>query len=293
MRDPSNHTKPDFSQQDLSDPLKWLENLSQERLRDWLRRALWTRIALPLVIPSMSRIPVEVSEIFKHGSPKLKASAREILPTLLQEWGRDEPKHILDDLLIICGRLRAAAAEAPIADIVTRRLEGADAIELRQRALSVLSGFGCTARTASLFEQYLNDIEYAAIAYRALYRFDLKYAATELQTVVGVFQVAPHELDIVIRTLFRDLQSPAQMVDVLVDYLKEGEPKSIIDVVEALRGADVLNGDLLIQVKPTRRVQVFRLLLERPPPAICTNFYGDWGRWELASTAYVKGTAPS
>jgi len=268
MTDYSKRNNPKFSQHDFDNPLTWLESLSQEDLRDWLRRALWVRITLPLIIPPASRIAVEISTTLKKGSAKLKSTVREIVPVLLREWGRDDPKAVLDDLLIISGRLRAASSEASIADIITRRLgDSEDAVQLRQRGLSVLSGFGCSERTAPLFEQYLKNVEYAAISYRALYRYDLKYAETRLQDIVSIFQDSPDELDMVVRTLFRDLQSPSQLVDILVEYLREAEPRSILDVVEALRCAGVFNAELFIRAKPTHRIKVFRLLLERCPPS--------------------------
>ena len=260
-----------FAPEDLEDPLNWIEKLSKEQLRDWLRNSLWTGVALPVVTPSSSRLAIEVSSLLKRGSSQLKARVRTVIPTLLPEWGRDDATSILDDLLIICGRLRCAAAESAIALLITQRLpQQPELVPLRQRCLSVLSGFGCNKRTAFVFEEYIKNIEYAAICYRALYRYDLRYAATELQDIVSMFQddQSLHELDIITRTLASDLQSPEQFVSILAMYLKHAEePKLIIHVLEALRGVGLLSAAPFLGARQSERVDIFRLLLERCPPS--------------------------
>src|SRR5215203_3906730 len=95
-----------FSQDDLMNPGPWLERQSQESLKEWLRRALWTRQTLPV----FNANSFEISELLKDGSPSLKIRVRKVVPELLQEWGRDDSLDVLDNLLIVCGRLRCAAA---------------------------------------------------------------------------------------------------------------------------------------------------------------------------------------
>ena len=259
-----------FVQKDLEDPLKWVENLSEAQLLKWLRKVLWTGNALPIIVPSISRLAIEVSSLLKHGSSALKSRARAVVPILLQEWGRDDPANVLDDLLIICGRIRCAAAEPIIVLLMTERLQQQpEVVALRQRCLSVLSGFGCTERTVLKFKEYITDIDYAAICYRALYRYDLRYAATELQNILSIFQHANalDELNVVISNLKHDLKSPRQFLWVLARYLEHTNlPELFIHVLEVLRGAGLLAAAPFIEARPNERVEIYRLFLERCPP---------------------------
>src|ERR1051325_7208475 len=250
-----------FVQKDLEDPLNWVENLSEERLLNWLRKVLWTGNALPVIVPSISRLAVEVSDLLKQGSSALKSRARAVIPTLLQEWGRNDPPNVLDDLLVICGRIRCAAAEPVISLLMTERLrQQPEVVPLRQRCLSVLSGFGCTERTVLKFEEYITDIEYAAICYRALYRYNLRYAATELQNIISLFQNADalDELDIVIHNLAHDLRSPRQFIWILARYLEHTDrPELITRVLEILRSVRLLTAAPFIEARPNERVEVY------------------------------------
>lgn len=258
-----------FTQKDIISPLKWIENLSLHSLREWLRLAVWVRNPLPVTVPHTSRLAVEISDLLKKGSSDLKTRVRTVIPGLLQEWGRDDPSSSLDDLLIICGRLRCAAAEPAIALIATERLRGRkEEISLRQRCLSVLSGFGCTERTVYVFKQYINDIEYAAICYRALYRFDLSYAATELPALLEVYREADaiDELNFALGTLFRDHPKSSQRIEILTLYLKLAEPESFADVLQTLVSIEALTIDFLLEARSSQRIEVFRLLLKRSQP---------------------------
>lgn len=260
-----------FSQEDLKDPLPWVESLSEERLLYWIRHSLSTRDALPVVVSPNSRLAVEMSSLFKKAlkSSGLKTRVRAVIPVLLQEWGRDDPMDLLDDLLILSGRLRCAAAGPVIVTIMTERLrDRPEAVAVRQRCLSVLSGFGCTERTEPIFKELITNVEYAAICYRALYRYDLRHAATELQEIVSIFQSvdALEELDIVIRNLGNDLRSPREFIGVLTQFLSHAEPERIVDVLEVMRGVGLLVAAPFVEARPSERVLIFKLLLERCPP---------------------------
>src|ERR1044072_8753066 len=111
-----------FSEGDLINPLAWLERLSQEELKEWLRRSFWTQQTLPVMVPPTSRNALEISSLLKQGSSNLKIRVRKVIPELLQEWGRDDPMDVLDDLLIVCGRLRCAGTAVVIAQIISERL---------------------------------------------------------------------------------------------------------------------------------------------------------------------------
>lgn len=264
-----NHSEPFYTEADLPEPGVWLETLSDIRLRNWLRLCLWTRNSLPLLVPQNSRLAIDLAAIIQRGSPALRIRARAVIPGLLQEWGRNDSPDTLDDLLILCGRLRCAAAEPEISLLLSERLTNqAEVIALRQRCLSVLSGFGCTERTVSLFARYIDDIEYAAICYRALYRFDRRYAAIHLSDIISLFRKegTTGERNIVIRTLARDLSSPNEFVELLIQYLTLSDSEQILNGLEVVRQVQILTAGLLLQAKSTQRIEVFRLILERCDP---------------------------
>ncbi|HSS20057.1 MAG TPA: hypothetical protein VLL54_08280 [Pyrinomonadaceae bacterium] len=172
---------------------------------------------------------------------------------------------VLDDLLIVAAKLRCANSEQYIALILAERLgQRPGSLLIRQRALSVLSGFGCTERSVLIFERHITDIEYAAICYRALYRYDLRYGATELTNIIRMFQESDSlgELDIIIRTLASDLE-PADFTTIITKYLEIGEPNEIVDIVEVLRGVGVLTAELLMKSRRHQRRDLFKTLLHR------------------------------
>ncbi|HYJ85532.1 MAG TPA: hypothetical protein VEW46_05735 [Pyrinomonadaceae bacterium] len=259
---------PSYTEVDVADPVPWLEGLSEGQLRDWLRESIWTRNPLPVLVPPDSRLALELANVLKRSSSVLRARVRAVISGLVQEWGRDDSPETLDDLLILCGRLRCAAAEPAITLILNERLKGrTDEIPLMQRGLSVVSGFGCTERTVALFKRYITDVDYAAICYRALYRYDSRYGATELFNVITLFRraEATSELDILIRILANDLTS-GEIVDLLIHYLAIGDSEQILDGLEVLRGVGILTADLLLQARSDQRVALFQLLLERCAP---------------------------
>lgn len=260
-----NEIQSQYNDRDIDNPVAWLERQSDSGLRDWLRLSLWTRNSLPLVVPTTSRLAIELSDLINRGSSLLKTRVRSILPGLFQEWGRNDFLTVLDDLLIVAAKLRCANSEQYIALILAERLgQRPGSLLIRQRALSVLSGFGCTERSVLIFERHITDIEYAAICYRALYRYDLRYGATELTNIIRMFQESDSlgELDIIIRTLASDLE-PADFTTIITKYLEIGEPNEIVDIVEVLRGVGVLTAELLMKSRRHQRRDLFKTLLHR------------------------------
>lgn len=247
-----------------SQNLLWVERLRPDELIAWLRACVWGRNPHPVLIPIASRLAIEISELFKKGSPELKTRVRTIVPILLQEWGRDDLSEALDDLLVICGRLRCATAEPVIMQITNERLVGRAAeIFLRQRCLSVLSGFGCTDRSKFVFLKYIDNCEYAAICYRALYRFDLRYAAAELSEIFRVFKAAGalDDLGIAVRRLFNDVTSSNQRMDTLTQFLAKGDPATFFEVLHLIKGIGILNYDLFRSARFDNRREFFKTLL--------------------------------
>jgi hypothetical protein len=156
-----------------------------------------------------------------------------------------------------------------ILQIINERLGGRDEeVKLRQRCLSVLSGFGCTERSQHIFMAYFDNVEYTAICYRALYRYEISYAATELTEVHRIFRAADAtgELDLALHILFRDFSNPKQRVEILTLFLKKSEPESFLEVLQSLRGIKALTLDLFLAANHNQRVEFFRLLLQRVRP---------------------------
>lgn len=252
----------------LNEASRWIEAQSERNLKDWLRSIFWLRSAQPIFIPSTSRIALEISNLLRAGSVALRTRVRVVIPELLQEWGRDDPSEALDDLLLMCGRLRCAAAEATVALIASERLKGRpDETVLRQRCLSVLSGFGCSERTVSLFISYLNNFDYTSICYRALYRFRESYAAKHLPLVLQLFRAnnAKKELNVILHLLFRDLGSATRVFNMVNLAIKLGEPQFVADIVQTLRESGLLTCDLLLQSSRAQRRELFKRFLRRIP----------------------------
>jgi hypothetical protein len=223
--------------------LAWLEGLSSENLKDWLRRLLWARSAYPLVIPSQAMAITYLADVMGKGSPKLTSTVREVVPNLLQEWGRNDPTQCLDNLLVLCGLLRCASAEPIIAAIIRERLASRpDEIELRKRCFSVLGGFGCSEHTAPLFYRYLEDIDYSAYCFRALYKYDLNSAVTTLPTVVTVHKASGRleALKGVLDFLFFDYLNRRQRVALWRDIIKSTKPEKLEEMLRTLQSVDIV-----------------------------------------------------
>lgn len=257
-------TKVPFS--DVPAALSWIEKLNLTDLRDWFRIVFWLRDPLPINVPSQSRLALEVAEVLKRGSSGLKTRVRIVVPSLFQEWGRDDPSDVLDDLLIVSAKLRCASAEPMITLIATERLRGRiDEVPLRQRCLSVVSGFGCTERSVFLFKGYMEDVDYAAISFRALYRFDPIFAAVELPRLCRVFQKADaiSEMNIALQVLFRDLKKPVRIFEVLNLLVAKATSSGFEYVLQRLKGSGLLTSDLFLEANEDQRAEFFRLLLAR------------------------------
>jgi hypothetical protein len=218
--------------------LAWLEQLSADDLKNWLRRSIWVQTAVPLIIPRTATLIAYLSDLLKTGSSGLLSQLRIVLPGLLQEWGGSDTSRCLDELLILCGTLRCASAESTVAMIATERLKDRpDEIGLRQRSLSVLSGFGCTDSTEHLFRRYLVDVNYAALCYRALYRHDLTFAASEFTTVVKVHSAArvTQNLRAVLDILFFDYANKRERIEIWKSVFKITKPPVLEEVLKILQ----------------------------------------------------------
>lgn len=173
---------------DYRNPLLWIERLSPAELLEWLRRAVWTGDARPVMTPHSAAPATHLANLFKEGSTELKIRLRSLLPVLVREWGHQDSYEALDALLVLTGMLRCAAAETDIGLLTVERLTGIEKeVPLRQRCLSVLAGIGGQPQTVEIFKSYLFRIDYTALCYRALFRLDRQYAARQFHAVVDVY----------------------------------------------------------------------------------------------------------
>ena len=223
--------------------LQWFEGLSANDLKNWLRRLIWAQSSYPLITPSQS-IPITYfANVLAKGTSELKGKIREVVPGLLQEWGRNDTTQCLDDLLVLAGLLRCAGAEATIALIATERItDRAEEVELRQRCFSVLSGFGCSEYSAPLFYKYLEDIDYSAYCFRALYKYKLSYAVTTMPAVVATHKTADklQSLKGVLNLLFFDYLNRRQRVALWRDIINSTEPVQLEEMLRTLQALDIV-----------------------------------------------------
>ena len=223
--------------------LQWLEGLSVEDLKSWLRKLVWTQDSHPLVPPSQSISITYFADVIGRGTSALTCKVREVVPSLLQEWGRNDPMQCLDDLLVLSALLRCAAAEATIAIIASERITGtAEEVELKKRCLSVLSGFGCSEHSAPLFYRHLEDINYSAYCFRALYRYKLSYAVATLPTVVAIHKAADklQALKGVLTLLFFDYLNLRQRIALWRDIIDHTEPMQLEEMLRTLQSLGIV-----------------------------------------------------
>jgi hypothetical protein len=243
--------KPIIARHEIDDPLVWLESLTADELMKWLRQAIWLQEPEPIVVPVTTSFTPHLSALFQQGSPNLKIKLREVIPELLREWGKYEPPKALDDLLIFCGTLSCVLAEPTIVLIATERLKDQnnytlspsqpDEIVLRQRCLAVLSGLGCTAGTIHVFKRYFEDLDYTAYCYRALYRYDLRYAAAKLPALLRIHREAGaiKRLKLVLRLLFVHTLAAEQREEVWREFLALSLAGDLPSMLADLKANDI------------------------------------------------------
>jgi hypothetical protein len=176
-----------ITDEDMLRPIDWLKRLSSFQLKLWLRRAVWTGRILPFHVPLRSLLVPYLEEKLSE-SEELVTRLRAVVPSLLAEWGQNDPPFCLEDLLVLSAALRCADARPSIVNIVLERLNGYfDEVRLRQLGLGVLSGLDVTDQTAHVFNRYFRDFNYTAFCYRALYRYKLPYAIEKLPILLDVY----------------------------------------------------------------------------------------------------------
>jgi len=236
--------------------LQWFEERSAEELKNWLRKLVWAQSSHPLITPNQAMPITYFADVIRRGTPALTGKVREVVPGLLQEWGRgpNDPTQCLDDLLVLAGLLRCAAAEPTIAIIATERVTGRpEEVELRKRCFSVLSGFGCSEFTAPLFNRYLEDIDYSAYCFRALYKYKLSYAVTTLPAVVATHKTA-NKLQVlkgVLSLLLFHYLNVRQRKALWTDIIHLTDP---VQLEEMLRTLQSLN--IVLSVLPSQDIEV-------------------------------------
>lgn len=279
----------------MQDPLEWLSHLSDAGLKKWLRDAVWRKELLPLSVPPSSSLVVYLSDLFNiHDNQRatdLRLRLREILPILLQEWGRFDPPQCLTDLLYLCGTLRCSAAEPIILSIARERVDGLkEEVSLRQTCLSVLSGLGPSEATYNLFKYYIRDPRYTALCYRALYRLRLSYGAAELPTVFAVYNEAglQKRLKTVVKRLFFEYLKPDQHADVIRIFLEEAHSESFEGVLKFLSTIEVINLPLWQKMTPNHRVETLKLIFEKAPPNSIQRIFNIFERADALARPYFS-----
>jgi hypothetical protein len=223
--------------------LQWFEERSAEDLTNWLRRLVLVQSSHPLISPNQARPVTYFANLLARGTPELTCKIREVVPRLVQEWTRNASAQYLDDLLVLAGLLKGTAAEATIVIIAAEKITGRpDEVQLRQRCLSVLSGFGCSEYSAPLFNRYLEDIDYSAYCFRALYKYNLSYAVTTLPAVVATHEKADklQALRCVLNFLFFDHLNKRQRVALWGDIISSTEPVQLKEMLRTLQSLDIV-----------------------------------------------------
>ncbi len=233
MSTPEFSNIPDATAADHQNPLPWLERLSSTALLDWLRNAVWTGDARPVLTPSSAATATHLANLFKGASTTLSIRLRSVLPTLVREWGHRDPSEALDALLVLAGILRCAAAEKDIGRLTIERLNGVrQEVPLRQRCLSVLAGIGGEPQTIEIFKNYLFKIDYTALCYRALFSLDRQYAARQFHAIVDVYGESGRSdnLNLMLRALLYRQLTPEEHPGALGQVLEQ-TPLSQLDKV--------------------------------------------------------------
>lgn len=229
----------------FEEQLKWLEGLGAAELKLWLRGYVWAKRTYPLVVPNVTDRVTQFISLVKAGTPALIVSVRSVIPELLKEWGRDDTTDVLEKLFLLCGKLRCADAEASVIQILNSRLSARSEVEetkLRSLGLGVLSGFGCTDRTAYLFERYIGEKEYALVSYRALYKYNPTNAAVHLPVLVEIYQDhrAEQKLKMNIKRMLEHLPSSAERAALWNQVLRDTEENKIPMVLKKLADIGIL-----------------------------------------------------
>jgi hypothetical protein len=239
---------------DIQNPIMWLESLTPFQLKSWLRRAIWAGLTLPLGVPPTALLVPYIDETLKEEALKraeverdplvgLTTNLRVAIPALLAEWGSRDPGHCLDDLLVLCAKLRCAGATPSLMSIATERLVGrSDEVRLRQRCLSVLAGLDVTEQTVPVFNRFLDDFPYTAFCYRALYRNNLGYACSKLPVLLSVYGArrAYDQLRAVLHLfLFGHLNKTQREENFWKSLLLQSRPEVLREVLRGLQNVHI------------------------------------------------------
>jgi hypothetical protein len=258
-----------FTDADFFDPLAWVERLTPRNLEVWLRRAVWTGYTLPIIIPHSSRVMTHLTDLFSGGSAQLTCNLRSLIPDLLREWGRNDEPQVLDDLLVLTSKLRCVSAQPTIIQIATERLSRqAETIRIRERCLGVISGFGCTEKTVHFFRRFITDISYAPTCYRALYRYDPDYAATELPQLLALFSKAGLIADLkpILHVLFVISLKPSQREKVWKTLFTTTAPETLIQTLQYLKEVGIIVSPPFKSEDPREHIEVsYSGLMEGSP----------------------------
>lgn len=263
----SDFNQPEYGSEDLVNPLGWLKRQPYGKLKNWLRRALWSGKTLPVMIPSNVPLVSHLAPLLLRSDVEVKTALRTIIPELLREWNAfDEPDCLLN-LIILCGNLSCNEAETVIATIITEKLgEKPEHVKCRQEGLGVLQSIG-TGRTTHLYKRYIGNPEYAPFCYRGLYLYDLTYAATELPKLMEVSRRGRGEQKLkgILHLLFKLTLKPPQYITVVQSFVDEAPGEYFVEFFELLRSLDILNESFFSNLSKAESVRLLSRMMKRTP----------------------------
>lgn len=234
--------QPEYTVEDLADPLAWMHRQTYGELKNWLRRAVWNNKLLPVIIPPIN-VPssLYLVQLLLRSDIEVRTSMRTIIPELLREWNVRDTRECLLSLLLLCSNLSCNEAESTVAAIITEKLrdEPGD-IKCRKEALGVLQTIG-TERTIHLFKRYISNPEYAAYCYRGLYQFDLTYAGTELPKLMKMYTgtEGQRKLKPILHFLFIVTLDPSQYFTVVQSFLENAPGEYFLRFFEFLESLGI------------------------------------------------------
>lgn len=216
---------------------QWIESASTYEFRTWLRSIIWSPNLH--VTEGMLQLDFLVDYFGRYSPPSL-LKIHQVLPDLLREWREQDPSAALEVILALCRTVRCAMVEPDLINILKDRLSNRpDKNHLRKQCLELLCDLGCTERSEPIFRQYLVKPPYTEICYRALYRFNPKYAVSELPALIALDNSSAWqaELRTLIRQLFREYQNQ-NLISIAEIFLKD-PPLEYLEGILNLLPADM------------------------------------------------------
>ena len=286
----SDINQPDYTSEDLVDPLGWMKRQPYGNLKYWLRQAVWNGKFLPVLMPPHNVPPIlYLVQLLLRSDSEVRTAMRTIVPELLREWNAHDTRDCLQSLLLLCSNLSCNEAEPTIATIITEKLtDEPEDIKCRKEALGVLQTIG-TERTIHLFKCYISDPEYAAYCYRGLYMFDLTNAATQLPTLMKIYrgEAGRRNLRAILHFLFIGTLKPAQYITVVQSFVENAPGSYFVRFFELLGSIGVFKESFFNNLSPAENTKLLNQLIKR------TSLEHSTAMVDLLKTAGIEIEPPA